>query len=334
MPKRVSAALCRMMIAVGLPLFAACQASSSADATDPDSRLRLRQSIALPDTRGRIDHLAIDLAGQRLIVAEVANGSLDVFDLQSDKVAGRIAGLDEPQGVAWLPEQREIVVACGGDGVVRFYSGTDLHPIASVDLGSDADDVRLDPRNGRVVVGYGKGGLATIDPTTHRVTNRVTFRGHPEGFQISGSRAYVNVPDDGAILALDLDRDRIVSRWPTGFHRLNFPMAIDPSGRTITVAYRLPAAWARVDVSTGKTVEDHSTCGDSDDIYQTDSRLLIICGAGHIDVWRNGTREAHLNTRGGARTGLYVPSLRRLYVAVPNRHGTGEIWVFELRHDG
>ena len=29
---------------------------------------------------------------------------------------------------------------------------------------SDADNIRIDPRNGDIVVGYGDGGLAIIDP--------------------------------------------------------------------------------------------------------------------------------------------------------------------------
>ncbi|MBI1182318.1 MAG: hypothetical protein GC201_17390 [Alphaproteobacteria bacterium] len=280
-----------------------------------------------------MDHLAFDPEGARLFVAEVANGSLDVVDTKSGKVTGRIAGLDEPQGVEWLPEEGEIVVACG-DGSVRFYSGADLRLVASVDLRDDADDVRVDPRNGRVVVGYGNGGLAMIDPATHRLTSRVIFHGHPEGFQLSGDRAYVNVPGDGAILELDLDRSRVLARWPTGLHRLNFPMAIDPSGRTIAIAYRLPAAWARIEVATGKTVALHPACGDADDIYEAGSRELIVCGAGYVDVWREGSLEARVRTGSGARTGLYLPALHTLYVAVPDRHGAAAVWALELRDAG
>ena len=36
--------------------------------------------------------------------------------------------------------------------------------MGSLSLGDDADNVRIDPRNGMIVVGYGRGGLAMIDP--------------------------------------------------------------------------------------------------------------------------------------------------------------------------
>src|SRR3546814_6681552 len=73
-------------------------------------------TIPLPDTKGRIDHLAVDLADRRLFVAEIDNGTVDAIDLDTGKVIGRIVGLAEQQGVAWLPAENELVVAFG-DGV-------------------------------------------------------------------------------------------------------------------------------------------------------------------------------------------------------------------------
>jgi hypothetical protein len=55
-------------------------ACSQAQPTDPRSPLVLERTIALPDTKGRIDHLAIDLADHRLFVAEIANGTVDEVD--------------------------------------------------------------------------------------------------------------------------------------------------------------------------------------------------------------------------------------------------------------
>ena len=43
--------------------------------------LRLVQTIPLPHVEGRIDHLAVDLRGQRLFVAALGNNTLEVLDL-------------------------------------------------------------------------------------------------------------------------------------------------------------------------------------------------------------------------------------------------------------
>jgi len=328
-------AACRLLALAPLILTpAGCTASApSFKATDPGSPLILEQTIPLPDTQGRIDHLAVDPAGGRLFVAEVANGTVDIVDLKAGKVAYRIAGLKGPQGVAWLPGSHQLVVACD-DGNVRFYDQKDWREIANISLGSDADDARVDERNGEIVVGYGSGGLATIDPHTHSIVSRVTFTGHPEGFALAGGRAYVNVPDDGTVLAVDRDGGKVMARWPTGLHRLNFPMAIDPSGRTILIAYRLPATLMRLDAHTGETLASLSICGDSDDLFVDGDRAIVVCGAGHIDIVRNDRVAATVETGGGGRTGLFVPALRTLFVAVPARGKPAAIWVLRVREAG
>lgn len=318
------------IVAIMLSGTACASGTRAVDPRDASSPLRLERAIVLPGVKGRIDHLAIDAAGKRLFVAEVVNGSVEVIDLADGTSAGRIGGLDEPQGIAWLPATGEFVVACG-DGTVHFYSGADNHEAATIDLGADADDVRVDPRNGHVIVGYGDGGLAVIDPVAHRVASRVTFKGHPEGFAVSAGKAWVNDPDEGAILALDLDGGKLLARWPTGAHRLNFPMALAPDASEITIAYRLPAALARIDTASGKTVAIQNTCGDSDDLYLVGGRTLVVCGAGHVDVVAGSKTVARVTTRGGARTGLYVPELGSLFVALPMRNGQpAAIWQLRL----
>src|SRR5436189_5568988 len=64
--------------------------------------LVLEAKIPLGEVSGRIDHLAIDVKRQRLFVAEVGNNSLGVLDLAAGKVLRTIAGLSEPQGVAYV----------------------------------------------------------------------------------------------------------------------------------------------------------------------------------------------------------------------------------------
>jgi hypothetical protein len=317
-----------LALALLLPVSACDAEPPRFKADDPHSPLTLDRAIPLPDTRGRIDHLAADVAHHRLFVAEIANGTVDALDLDKGKVVGRIAGLKKPQGVGWASETQQLVVACA-DGSVHFYDAG-LHEVGRITLGDDADDVRVDPRNGHVVIGYGAGGLAAIDPASRRVVSRLSFKGHPEGFQLSGSRAYVNVPNDGAVLSGDLDRQQILARWPTGGRHLNFPMAVAPDGASISVAFRLPATLARLDTRNGATTRAQSTCGDSDDVYLVGDRTLIVCGAGHVDVMRKDATVARVETRGGARTGLYVPELQTLFVALPDRGQGAAIWALKL----
>lgn len=322
------------LIATSLAAMASsCAAApTTMSGNDPRSPLRLTHTIALPDVKGRIDHLAIDLARRHLFVAEYGNGSVDEVDLASGRVVGRINGLHEPQGVAWLSTQHELVVA-SGDGSVRFYAGANRREVARIDLGDDADNVRIDPRNGHVIVGYGGGGLATIDPVSHRLLGRLLLPGHPEGFRLVDSRAYVNVPDRGSIVAVDLDRGQIMATWGTDGHRMNFPMAVTASGDRIVVAYRLPAAISGLDAK-GQVAFTRSSCGDADDLFLDGGRVIAVCGAGHVDVSDAVEDETaiRVTTAPGARTGLLVQELQSLFVAAPARKGPAALWVFQVRN--
>jgi hypothetical protein len=56
-----------------------------------------------------------------------------------------------------------------------------------------------------VLVGYGKGALAVIDPTTRTKVADIRLKAHPESFQIdeTGTRVFVNVPDARDIEVVD-----------------------------------------------------------------------------------------------------------------------------------
>ena len=302
------------------------------DPHDPRSPLRLVRSIELPNVSGRIDHMALDPKGNHLFVAEYGNGSVDEVDLASGTLVGRINGLREPQGVAWLPLQQEIAVA-SGDGLLSFYRGSDRKLTAVIRLGDDADNVRVDARNGDLVVGYGSGALAVIDPATHRVARHLPLPGHPEAFELLGSRVFVNVPDAHEIVIGDVDQGRVTGTLNTGTRSGNYPMAADASGSRIAVAYRFPRTLLVMDARSGAAIFSVGICGDADDLYVRDKKLLVVCGSGVIELVNNG--DAHgkvaVTTERGARTGLLSFAGKTLFVAVPAGETSAAIWELSFR---
>src|SRR5437870_10728412 len=83
--------------------------------------LSLTTRIPLPNVKGRIDHSSVDVKGQRLFVAAVANHTLEVIDLKSSKQVRTITDLAEPQGVYYDASTNRLFVACGLDGVTKIY---------------------------------------------------------------------------------------------------------------------------------------------------------------------------------------------------------------------
>jgi hypothetical protein len=184
----------------GSVLLAVLATSSAMAAESPT--LTLQTKIPLGDVRGRIDHLAIDGTRQRLFVAEFGNNSRGVVDLKDQKIFHRVAGLNEPQGVAYVSAVDCIFVSNGGDGSLRVFSGSDFSPVARVELKADADNLRVDAIKNLVFAGFGSGGLAVIDASSRKNVGEIDLKGHPEGFELetSGERAFVNVPDAIAVL--------------------------------------------------------------------------------------------------------------------------------------
>ena len=300
-----------------------CVAAGVSRAAEPAAPLVVERTIALKGVSGRIDHLAVDLGRKRLFVAELGNGTVDVIDLAAASVVRRIEGLKEPQGLAYAPAADVLAVASAGDGSVRLFRGEGLSPAGSVDLRNDADNVRLDARTGDLVVGYGGGGLAVIDPVRASLVSRIPLPAHPEGFQLDPDRrrAFVNVPDARQIAVVDLEAGWQMGTWQTPDLRANFPMALDPARGTAAVVFRNPARLVIFDVDTGKAVNTLAACGDADDVFfdARRRRIYVSCGAGSVDAWQQdgaGYRRLEpLKTASGARTSLFVPDLDRLFVA-------------------
>ena len=315
MPGHVAAAL----VAVSLLLGIGGRSAGAADAPP----LVLEATIALEGTGGRIDHMAVDLRRQRLYVAELGNGTVDAVDIPGRKVIARIPGLKEPQGIAYSATADMVVVASAGDGTVRFYRGEDLAPAGSLQLGEDADNVRVDTRNGNVVVGYGSGGLAFIDPMARTKLADIRLPAHPESFQVDPAtgRAFVNLPDARQVAVVDLSGGKASAAWRVPGALGNFAMAFDSGRGEVAVVTRSPPELIVLDAATGQLKARLPACGDVDDVFldARRQRLYASCGSGEVATWRRDGASyvpmPRTRTSVGARTSLFVPELDRLIVA-------------------
>src|SRR5215510_14234835 len=146
----------------------------------------LERKIPLGEVRGRIDHLAVDLARNRLFVAELENDTVAVIDLNAHKVMQVISGLNKPQGLGYHASTDTLYVANGGDGTAAIFRGDDYREIARIPLGADADNVRVDAVGNRVYVAYGHGALAVIDPTSRNKIADIELKAHSESLRNSG----------------------------------------------------------------------------------------------------------------------------------------------------
>ena len=289
--------------------------------------LRLLQTIPLEGVEGRIDHLAIDAKLGRLYVAALGNNTLEVVDLAVGRRVETIKGVEEPQGIAVVPESHRIVVASGKDNKCRIFDQS-LKLVGQIDDLEDADNVRYNLKTGQAIVGYGHGALAFIDPQTGTKVAEVKLDGHPESFQFGsdGRRILVNVPGAGHVAVVDGDQKVVTAKWiPVGAAK-NFPMAFDEAGHRIFIGCRSPAKLLVLDTDTGATIASLETVGNTDDVFfdRSLNRIYVTGSKGSITVIQRiaGDRYetlAAVSVGDGAQSSLFVPETGRLYVAIPHR---------------
>jgi DNA-binding beta-propeller fold protein YncE len=300
--------------------------------------LTFSQTIELPGVEGRIDHLAFDSDRGHVFVAALGNNSVEVLDTQSGRHLKHLAGFEEPQGIAYLPDAHVIAVANGQGAGAQILDAVDFHVLRTVALGDDADNVRYDAAAKCFYVGYGGGALAAIDSASGRLIGRVALAGHPESFQLepAGPRIYVNVPSANQVAVVDRQALRVVATWPVTTARANYPMALDDEGKRLFIGCRRPAVVLVYDTASGKQLASFQIVGDTDDLFfdAARKRLYVTGGDGFVDVFSTADgkyeRLAHIATAAGARTSLFVKQQSRLYVAVPHRGSQhAAIQVFE-----
>jgi len=310
----------KIILAVALSLAGTLVMSHGSAEEKP--LLMLERRIPLGEVRGRIDHLAVDLKRGRLFVAELENDTVAVIDLQGHKVIQVITGLKKPQGLGYHPLTDSLYVANGGDGTLAIFTGDGYQPVARIQLGDDADNIRVDERGNQILVAYGNGALAMVNPTTRMKVGDIALKAHPESFQIhhSTNRIFLNDPTNAAIVVVDLATRRQLHAWPTG-NGSNFPMTINDAAGHVVVGFRDPAKLGAFSMMDGVPVANVDLCGDTDDMFMDAKRkrIYVSCGEGFLDVIdaqdRAYRRIGRIATVAGARTSLFVPELDLLFIA-------------------
>jgi len=301
--------------------------------------LKLEQTIELPDVLGRIDHMSIDVAGQRLFVSALGNGTVEVIDLKNGKRAHTISGLKEPQGALYIADKNRLFVASGKDGTVKVFDGTSFQLLKTVEYGEDADNLRHDLARERVYVGFGVGALGEMD-TDGQKTAETKLDAHPESFQLEkgSSRIYVNLPGSRKVAVLNREAHSVVTSWGMGLTLGNYAMALDEADHRLFVVSRVPARLVVMDTATGKVLQKLPAVGDCDDIFWDAERKRIYAtgGEGASSVFEQQDPDhyremARVPTVKGARTSFFSPDLGRLYVAVRRQGSTpAAIQVFSV----
>ena len=306
--------------------------------------LVLKARVVLPNARGRMDHVAIDVKGHRLFLSAIGNGGSEVINIATDKYLRTITGFQETQSEYYDEATNRLFVANGGNGMVDIFNGKNYRKVGTADYKMDADDMRYDPYLNKVAVGFsgqkfvdghpikgpggeGDGAIGWLSPDGKSHGVLVPVDAHPEAyaFEKHGPLVYINVPDHHEIQVDNTVPGKGMARWPDPCGD-NCSLALDARGHRLFVACRLPPTLVVFNTHTGEVVASVPKIdGTVDDAFYDvkRSRIYLLSGQGFVDVisknnFDNYTLDARVPSRIGGRTGLFAPQLNELFVSVSN----------------
>ena len=313
-----------LALAVVIVLAGNCLAAAESSGAE----LQLKQTIPLPGVEGRIDHLDLDAAGDRLFVCALGNNTADVLDLRKGERVHAISGLGSPQGLVYIAELNRLFVANDKGGICKIYDAKSFQTVGELNFKDDADNVRFDSAAKKIYVGFGSGGIAVVNAADGKQIGSIKLSAHPEAFELekNGERIFVNVPNSRHVAVIDRKKGEVIATWKTDGAFGNFPMAFDEANHRLFIGCRIPSKLVVLNTESSDAVAKIDISGDPDDIFYDSKRhrIYAICGAGKIDIIEqtdanNYKAVTKIDTADGARTGLFVPERDTLFVAVPHR---------------
>ncbi len=313
------------------------------------SPLKLIQKISLPNVKGRIDHMDVDVRGKRLFVAGLENDTLEVVDLKAGKRVRSVPGLKTPQGVAYVPALNKVFVANENDDTLKVFRGDTLDLLNTIRLDLGANRVSYDPHGKKLYVGYGGasakknyGEIGVIDAENDRHIGDIQVGARPAEILLDKSAQTLFVFDSVAskIQVIDARNSRILSLWPVSSQRPG-DGALDEATHRLFIGTRTPPAMIVMDSTSGKEVANLPTVEGMDGVYFDAPRKRVYVSGGRgfdvgsVFVYQQQTADRYLQigripTRPGAGTSFWSPELNRYYVAAPaNDKEEAAILVFE-----
>ena len=310
---------------------------------------RLVQTIPMPNVKGRIDHMDVDVEGKRLFVAAVENGSMEVVDLEAGRWTRTIAGFKTPTEMCYVRELNKIFVASRDDGMVRIFRGDSLELIDSIKLELGANRIVYDSGGKYLYVGYGAklagfdyGRVGIIDARSDKLLGDLIVEAHPSQILLDNAarRILVAVWELGRIDVFDAKDRQVILSWTTGGQ--SGDMALDQAHHRLFVATRTaPQMMLVYDSESGQEIARLPAEGRMNGVYYDGwhKRIYVTCGrelpAGFVFVYQQKDPDHYefigkVPTAPGAGTSFWVPQLNRFYVAVPGQEKQqAAILVFE-----
>ncbi len=322
----------RQSVRVYVMMLALCALVAKAQEKLP---LKLITTTPMPGFTGDFDHFGLDRKGNRLFLAAEEHKTVEVFDLRTGKRIHSIEGFGQPLMMVYLPESNQLVVTDGGDSAVHLVDCKKYKIIKTIKLGEGVDHGVLNPVNKYYYVESGGGSsapthvLSIIDTKSFKHVGDIA--GLPgssnEGMVIdsAGKNLYVNLTGTDEVGVVDLDMRQLVARWHLPDAHVAHPIVLDEPNHRLFIATRKPAQFIIFNTDTGKVVASLPCVGvNSDMSFDVSRKRIYVTGSETASVFEQRDADhyehiAEVPTAYRAKSSIFVPDLKRLYVAASGK---------------
>jgi hypothetical protein len=315
------------------------QIPNAAKLTEAASPLKKLSFTELKGYDGDFDHIFADLKGNRLLLAAEDHGTLELFSLDKVKHLKTIKGVETPHAFLPVPNSNLLVVTDSGKGGTKLYDWNKLEPKGTLkNLGLGADSMEYDPISKHAFINTGgkdaemtEAFMEEVDPLSGDVLAKVKFASNSlQSLAVDpdGSRVFVMDQGNNKIVTVDRKTHQITHQWDVKDVGQAAMVQYDAAHHRLFVGTRKPGKLIVVDSETGATVASFAAPEKTDQlIYDKGTgRIYMLGGEGKIGIWQQNGADSYaelprVTTVEGAKTGLLVPELHRLFVAVSPGEG-------------
>jgi len=137
----------------------------------------------------------------------------------------------------------------------------------------------------------------------------------------AGKKLYVNMTGSDEVGIIDLGTRKIIARWPLPDAHVAHAIALDESNHRLFTATRKPAQLIVFNTDTGKAVASLPCVGVNSDMSIDFTRKRIyVTGSDAVSVFEQRDADhyehiAEVPSAYRAKSSIFVPQLKRLYVA-------------------
>jgi DNA-binding beta-propeller fold protein YncE len=285
-------------------------------------------SIPVGGTEGW-DYVTMDSGARRLYIGR--DDHIDVVDVDSGTVVGKVTGLSDTHGMALAPDLGRGFTSDGNANTSTVVDLKTLKKIGTVKTGKDPDSFVYDDVTKRVFIMNSVSNDATaINAADGTVVGTVALDGQPEFVVADGKgKIFVNITDKNQILEFDGKTLEVLHRWSLAPGEGPSGLSIDRRNRRLFSVCDNQKLVV-MDADTGKVIATPAVGAGTDaSLFDPDTRNAFASAGGsatltviHEDSPDQFRVVDNVPTQSGART-MALDTKTHNILLVTARHGHG-----------